>query len=113
MSVTAPVSEAPPVVVEHVGLLVIPFLHEPDAGAASCVEELKGLKTDCRPRADGLRVNCGWPMVVYGWPVVVYGWPPRSSPDDTMVVPSWQRRKVGAIWVDQSAGPVLTPWPAA
>ena len=82
MSVTAPVSEAPPVVVEHVGLLVIPFLHEPDAGAASCVKQLKGLLTEGRLRADGLRVVCvrmssgssaDGLRVVCGWPKVVYG----------------------------------------
>ena len=42
-----------PVVVKHVGLLV--FLHEPDAGAISRVEELNGVMTEGRLRADGFR----------------------------------------------------------
>ena len=54
----APFLEASSVVVEHVGLLVIPYLHEPGAGAASCVEELKAYRRG-HLRADGRQGRLG------------------------------------------------------
>ena len=89
MSVTAPVSEAPPVVVEHVTNQMLAQLQRPKDGVLFARGWLQG-----RLRADGFRVVCarmasgssarGWPQgrmvrVVYmpacGCLRVVCGWP--------------------------------------